>query len=160
MEASPNNNHRGGFAELTPYCGILRVGGYTSQPLPLTTDDIEPFQVGDDDYDFQSSQESTISTISSGLSVTTPSQAKTRSKKRRFEDGDIFADISVWEDEDGIPASARFLALPKTRRKWLRSTSRKVEVGQEQENMWNDFEEADFLQAPDVIEEEMDMVGS
>lgn len=152
-----NNNYRGGFAELTPYCGILKVGGYDSQPLPRTMEAIEPPQIGNDDCDFVSSQESNSST---DTILTEPSPTNSANKKRPFQDEDFLGNVAGWEDEEMLPATARFMAVPKTRRKWPATTTlRKVDVGEDQENIANDFEEADFLRAPDWIEEEMEMDG-
>lgn len=154
-----NDNYRGGFAELTPYCGILKIGGYASQTLPRSTEAIEPLQVENDEYDFVSSQESSISTSSSDTVPTRRAQPTPQSKKRRLEDGDFFGNISVWEDDDMLPSTARFMAVPKTRRKWPIATPRKVDIGAGQENILNDFEEADFLRAPEWVDEEMEMDG-
>jgi len=151
-----HNNYRGGFAELTPYCGILKVGGYGSQPLHRTMEVAEPLQIGNDDFDFVSSQESTSST---GTVRTEPPHTHSVSKKRRFQDEDILANVTVWEDADMLPSTARFMVVPKTRRKWGTIPPRKVDVCEGQENIASDFEEADFLHAPDWIEEEMEMDG-
>lgn len=151
-----NNDYRGGFAELTPYCGILKVGGYDAQPLHCTMKAFEPLQIGNDDYNFVSSQESNSST---DTILTEPSPTNSANKKRPFQDEDFLGNVSVWEDEEMLPATARFMAVPKTRRKWPGTTLRKADVGEGQENSANDFEEADFLRALDCIEEEMEMDG-
>ena len=151
-----NNNYRGGFAELTPYCGILKVGAYGSQSLPHRTEIVEALQIGNDDYDFVSSQDSSVSTDSVS---TDRSQTPSLGKKRPFQDEDIFGHVAVWEDEDMLPPTARFMAVPKTRRKWLSATPRKGGVREGKENITNDFEEADFLRAPEWIEGEMEMDG-
>ena len=153
------STHRGGFTELTPYCGILRIGGYGSQALTSNTGAFGPLRIGNDEYDFCSSQESSTSTSSTDGVSCGPLQTLSLSKKRRFQDEDIFAPVAVWEDEDMVPASARFMAVPKSRRKWPVTTPRKIGVGEGQENITNDFEEAAFLRAPDWLEEDMEMDG-
>lgn len=151
-----NNNYRGGFAELTPYCGILKVGGYDSQPLSGPTGITGTLQIGNDDFDFVSSQDSASST---DTILIDPPQPNSVSKKRRFQDENIFGNVAVWEDDNILPATARFMAVPKTRRKWLGGTVRRADIREGQENIASDFEEADFLRAPELVEEEMEMDG-
>jgi len=153
------NNSSGGFVELSPYCGILKIGGHTSQPLPPTEGDIPPLEFEADDYPFPSSQESATSTLSRDTMPAASLQSASIGKKRPFEDRDVFADISVWEDDDSLPVSARFTAVPKTRRRWHVATPRKGEAGEGQENIMNDFEEAEFLRAREWDEGEVEMDG-
>lgn len=116
-------------------------------------------QVGHDDSDFVSSQESITSSLSTDEMLPEPAQSRPFGKKRAFEEGDIFVDPSVWiEEEDAVPlASTRCMVVPKTRRKELLGSAHKVQQGEDQENGHNDFEEADFLRPPGYIDEDIDM---
>ncbi|KAI9872541.1 MAG: hypothetical protein M1830_001494 [Pleopsidium flavum] len=154
-----SSNKSGGFAELTPYCGILKIGGHTAQPLPSPEEDIPPLQFEADDYGFPSSQESATSSLSTNTIPAASVQSASLGKKRPFADEDIFADVSSWQDDVILPVSARFIAVPRTRRRWHVEMPRKGVAGEGQENIIDDFEEADFLRACVWNEREVVMGG-
>ncbi|KAI9721286.1 MAG: hypothetical protein M1812_002448 [Candelaria pacifica] len=179
-------NSRGrGFAELTPYCGILRTGGYACQTGSggcNTTHDLATFEFDLDDYGFPcSSQESNISTISSdSLPAALPYSS---ANKRRFEDDEedlLNSTNLIWEEEEqylnslsprSYPVShtsmpnldmIRPIALPKTRRKWQLGSLGKETLVRGRENQisgMQDFDEVDFLKPPEWVDREIEMSG-
>ncbi len=157
LNRTTGSNNHGGFAELTPYCGILKIGGYEAQTSHHAVEECAPIQIGSDEYDFVSSQDSNTSTVSTDMLPTLTTQSTCLSKKRRYEEGDTLAEVCVWEDEESIPTSARFIAVPKTRRKVAHMLPRKDDFEVGQENSMFDFGEAEFLMAPECIEEEMEL---
>lgn len=151
--------------ELTPFCGIMKVGGMAVQTHSswAEEDEIEDVPT-EDDIPFLSSQGSTISTssVSSMSSLTGPGM------KRRFSEEDIEEEGTdkIWLDyrdryqdvDPGISSKSkpgslrgglgsRLLAMPKSRRKrYQGSGSSKWDAGEGQENLnMMDFEEAEFL---------------
>ncbi|KAI9701273.1 MAG: hypothetical protein M1836_001943 [Candelina mexicana] len=178
-------NSRGrGFAELTPYCGILRTGGYAFQTTSerSSTHDLATFEFESDDYGFPcSSQESNTSTISTdSMPAAPPSFPIPNANKRRFEEDEEDGPNSlVWEDEEHLhslsprsyPVShtsmpnldmIRPIALPKTRRKWHTGSLGKGTLVGGQENQMNgmhDFDEAEFLRPPEWFDGEIEMSG-
>ncbi|KAK1969823.1 ribonucleotide reductase inhibitor [Colletotrichum sublineola] len=133
--------------ELLPFCGINKVGGLASQPAYASESEHEEEGVPglDNVPGLSSSQESVESTASDG-----------RSKKRFFADEEtdepvqLSANPTAWLDSEVSPRSltpsgwvnARPFAVPrKSRRK----------PAAEQENLVvDDFDDADFLVAPDT----------
>ncbi|RFU28150.1 hypothetical protein B7463_g8183, partial [Scytalidium lignicola] len=139
---------RSGITELTPFCGILKVGGLSQQwcvDEPTVLEDEEDTDEVND-VPFLSSQGSTISTLSVG------SVACNVTNKRRYPGED---------DEDGIqvvsggviPVSADFrgrvIAVP--RRKKGQVTGAEVFA----QGSAIDFEDADFLDYSSYEEVEM-----
>jgi hypothetical protein len=151
--------------ELTPFCGIMKVGGMAVQTHPSWADEDEVEDVpAEDDIPFLSSQGSTISTSS----IATMSSLTGFGTKRRFSEQDIEEEETdrIWLDDrdryqdvdleislKSKPASlpgglgSRPLAMPKSRRKrYQGSGSNKWDAGEGQENLnMMDFEEAEFL---------------
>lgn len=114
------------FTGLVPYCGILKIGGHLSQPVP-TEDNLPPLYFGTDDQSLPSSQESSMSSFSTD-SAAIPVPIYSRNNKRRREDADD-EDLGL-ESQPVSPRSrpishtrmpnldqVRPIALPKTRRK-------------------------------------------
>ena len=98
----------GGFAELAPYCGVHKIGGFESQIVP-PEEDLPALQLDDnDDYGFPSSQDSDISSISTdSVPTTLPfhpiKDFYPNNNKRAFtEDNDEFRTSSdpLWPAED------------------------------------------------------------
>lgn len=78
-----------GYTGLVPYCGILKVGGYAAQPIPVPTEeDLPPLHFDDDQWSssFPSSQESNTSSVASV--VTSKPEFLPSIKKRRREEAD------------------------------------------------------------------------
>lgn len=152
--------------ELTPFCGILKVGGLSQQPAGRDYEEFDEIPE-DDEYDvpFLSSQGSTISDVSVASEMAS-------AHKRRIDedDGDEIdaVDIqhyeNIWRDEQvsprsrpvdlgmGLDISSRSMAVPKSRRKpygsrMVGGIGKLMDVGMGgQENVMSmDFEEADFL---------------
>jgi hypothetical protein len=142
-----------GSKELTPFCGLMKVGG-----LGVQSQGASPEL---DDLPFLSSQGSTISTISID-------DGKAGGNKRRFdedeaeESGDIWRDPAFWDVELspkskpmvlGTSLTERTLAMPKSRKKSDRLrkvTALGMGLGQENQesnttDVAMDFGEAEFL---------------
>lgn len=156
--------------ELTPFCGIMKVGGMAVQGWDYSIgnhqhredEEEDPDVPREDEIPFLSSQGSTISCAS----VATTGAGY----KRRFDDeeeqvdGDQGELYDIWRDNDDIQLSPktkpmdltgvglgfgrRAIAVPKSRQTG-RGTVAKVAVIEGQENSHNvvdiDFEEAEFL---------------
>lgn len=151
-------------AELTPFCGIMKVGGFGVQSFGQ--EDEVP---DEDDVPFFSSQGSTVT----NASVDDDELAR---GKRRFDEEDNEEDdvdivdsraFGIWRDvssrvasirsDDGWQTQGRPLAVPKRR---LRGISRqKLGVGQENSGFAvdMDFEEADFLDFNAWKDDEMEL---
>ncbi|MCJ1285843.1 hypothetical protein MMC26_005185 [Xylographa opegraphella] len=119
-------------SELTPFCGIHKVGGYGYQ-----------LHAADDDNDaesiFPSSQESSTSSMA-------PPASPPTTKKRGWSVGsdDLVENINAFRGSMS-PPPLRPLAQPKTRVR--RSPRSNAWGGCEHDVMeWDDFEEAHFLQ--------------
>ncbi|MCJ1393647.1 hypothetical protein MMC18_006522 [Xylographa bjoerkii] len=113
-------------SELTPFCGINKVGGYQYQLH------------ADDESCFLSSQESTASSMA-------PPASSPNTKKRGWSFGsdDLAEHINVFRGSMSPPL--RPIAQPKTRIR--RSPRSNAWGGFEYDVMeWDDFEEAQFLQ--------------
>ncbi|KAK2057059.1 ribonucleotide reductase inhibitor [Colletotrichum caudatum] len=132
--------------ELLPFCGINKVGGLASQPAYASDSEHEEEDVpGFDDLPgLSSSQESVESTASDG-----------RSKKRYFVDEETEEPVQAWANRtawldtvsprsltpSGLANARPFAALRKSRNK--------PAAGQEN-LVVEDFDDADFLVAPDT----------
>ncbi|KAE8449045.1 hypothetical protein EG329_008633 [Mollisiaceae sp. DMI_Dod_QoI] len=150
----PRTRPRAGARELTPFCGILKVGGMAQQQWGIYNSGSASAVEEDSDHDmpFLSSQGSTISDVS----VDTPN-----GHKRRFFEGEdeVLEDIA---GSGGRALGERVLAVPR-RKKWTGKVPDPVRiVGQENlgfsvrdvgEDV--DFEEAEFLDYGLVGEVEM-----
>ncbi|KUJ13780.1 uncharacterized protein LY89DRAFT_687143 [Mollisia scopiformis] len=141
----PKTRPRAGARELTPFCGILKVGGMAQQQWGIYNSG--SVAVEDEEMPFLSSQGSTISDVSVDAS-------RNGGQKRRFfedEEGEV---------ENGIGGSVlgeRVLAVPR-RKKWNGKVPDGVKiVGQENAGFGQDmdFEDADFLDYGLVGEVEM-----
>lgn len=121
--------------ELLPFCGINKVGGFESQPAFVHDD------VPDEDAvpDLTMSQE----TVDGNETATPPS------RKRIYDDEEYVQQLGG-ELSPGSRGNARLLAVPHSRVK--KSTVHRT-VGQENRNVDQDFEDADFL----VFDEEQDL---
>lgn len=128
--------------ELTPYCGILKVGGLASQQTQSIPDV--------DDVPFLSSQASTIS----AASVTSKRRfVDEREEEEEDEDDLDLVDIAgddedetTWHEAEISPLSRpRTLAMPKSRRRRVIRSLEKVQGGSGREKMDFDFGEAEFL---------------
>ena len=151
--------------ELTPFCGIMKVGGMAVQTGSSWVDEDEVEDVPpEDNLPFLSSQGSTISTSSvDSMSGLTGSGTKRRFSEEEVEeeetnkiwrdDRDRYQSIDVGISPKSKPASlpgglgSRPLAMPKSRRKrYQGSGSNKWDAREGQENLnMMDFEEAEFL---------------
>ena len=161
--SDPTRSTSTSFNALLPYCGILKVGGYESQqPVPEEAD-LPPLQSDHDDWDFPSSQESNVSTISNS-SLISPAYtpiATISGHKRRREDADE-EDLDL-ESQPVSPRSRpishtrmpnlndiRTIALPKSRRK----VSQVKEIRESEMLDVGDFGEAEFLRPAEWVKSE------
>ena len=175
---SPGIRERLGFAELTPYCGIMKIGGHSSQPAP-TEEDLPPLQFDNEDDGFPSSQGSKASTI---CADSMPAQithvlATTMNNKRRCDDLDQedLLDLTTGDDYFDFQAvsprtypvshtrmpnldSIRPLAVPRTRKKW-NAAPRPKQGGEVKMAEIEDFEEAEFFKPEDWATTEVEMGG-
>lgn len=147
---------RAGARELTPFCGILKVGGLAQQQWGIYnpggsyqshTNVYEEEMDETDEVPFLSSQGSTISTAS----VNTP----TRENKRRFFEEDEDEGEDERKDYSSREFGERKLAAPK-RKKWASKVA--ARAGQENVTVVGqdvDFEDAEFLDYGLVGEVEM-----
>lgn len=146
--------------ELTPFCGIMKVGGMAVQTSSSWANEDEVEDVpAEDDIPFLSSQQSTISSSSiASISNLTGSGTKRRFSEEEtdeiwLDDRDRYQDVDLEISPKSKPAylqgglGSRPLAMPKGRRKrYQGSGSSKCDVGKGQENLnMMDFEEAEFL---------------
>ena len=134
-------------AELSPFCGIHKVGGHSSQwenvlpPSLATRGELYDGEAMDGITSSQDSQATTISTDS----VPSPQIAQKLSKKRSLEEDETTS--------DGVPSfpkplestSARPIAQPNLRRKHLRAVARDQHYRTSRTGEM-DFDEASFLQ--------------
>ncbi|RDW61334.1 hypothetical protein BP5796_11226 [Coleophoma crateriformis] len=120
--------------ELTPWCGILKVGGMAQQMMDEDEDEVP----------FFSSQESTASNAS------VVSREGMGSKRRFFEEEEEEEDA----EEMQVVMGQRVMAHPRRRK--MHSAFKSSALGQENESM--DFGEADFLDYS--VMEEVDMADS
>ncbi|KAL6720437.1 hypothetical protein ACLMJK_002359 [Lecanora helva] len=144
-----NGNATPGFAELLPYCGILKTGGYAPQPGPsLVQEDLPPLQFSHEDWgDLCPSSQDSLSSLDSLNAPITPITIP--SNKRRREDADE-EDLDV-EASPVSPRSrpvshtpmpnldsVREIKMPRSRRRVGKEMEMEmVDVG--------DFGEAEFL---------------
>ncbi|KAI9846380.1 MAG: hypothetical protein M1838_001283 [Thelocarpon superellum] len=170
-------------AELTPYCGILKVGSYAVQSTSQhpAFDLSPPCSDGDDPGWGGSSQDSMTSTVSTDSMPAAPPLICDGSHKRRLEDEDEddLGQPLIYEDDDLDPvdfltasnppvampdlAFSRPLAHPRGRRRRQVISGGKGQQCEGQENAWRgglhrvaDFDEAEFLQPlGEVAEVEM-----
>ncbi|PBP26029.1 hypothetical protein BUE80_DR003101 [Diplocarpon rosae] len=153
-----NTRPRAGNRELTPFCGIMKVGGMAGQQWDsysnaagegeesARTEDEE-----DDDVPFLSSQGSTISNVS------TEAYTSGGSKRRFLEDEELDTGTEMGGVNGSSALSERVLAVPR-RKKWSEKTQGQVRIfGQENFTPGDDFEDADFLDYS--LSEEVEMSG-
>ena len=174
----------GGFAELTPYCGILKIGGHSTQDSTCNhSTHFIPSQSNYEDFSFGgSSQESSISTISSdSMPARHPAYISTTRKRRLTDDiepGEQLTSEDVVNTLDFLHTCSinrsttlsthprRPMAHPKTRVKGSAEPLQRLSKAMDQENAWSgeeagamDFEDADFLRPPDDLDREVEMGG-
>ncbi|KAG4440646.1 hypothetical protein IFR05_003880 [Cadophora sp. M221] len=149
---------RSGNRELTPFCGILKVGGMAGQqwgiynPGGAAGDMEEDTSSSEDEIPFLSSQGSTISNSSVEKAITPGGN-----KRRFFEDEDLVSNSNTGMNFGrgfGSGLGDRVLAVPR-RKKWSGKvpvhTAGQVRIfGQENFNLGGgkedvDFEDAEFL---------------
>lgn len=126
--------------ELTPFCGLLKIGGMAQQQLEFgySPASSSPDAYMDDDYVPALSQGSTVSNDSVG----TPGE-----RKRRMDFDDEDSDSSPFEftfsphNFGSNSQRDRVMAVPRGRKS--RAKTNVAVVGQENTDM--DFEEAEFL---------------
>jgi hypothetical protein len=151
--------------ELTPFCGIMKVGGMAVQGWGDDADDEVPAQ---DDVPSLSSQESTISTISTDSRTSYKRRLDDEEEDEEPEPDKVVYDI--WRDADddvqlspktrpvdlaprfglGLGSGKRTIAVPKSRRKGASGGKSAVLEGQENDNLTAgvlqiDFGEAEFM---------------
>jgi len=160
----PKTRPRAGARELTPFCGILKVGGMKNQQWGIYSpkDYGNDFIMGEDDPKEEErdwvpalSQDSTISNRIE--EVHTPG-----GNKRRFldeEEGDeiLFGEAFLGGRENASPGE-RVLAVPR-KKKWSGSIGGRIRSGQENSHFLtgreDDFQDAEFLDYGLVREVEM-----
>ncbi|KAF7877272.1 hypothetical protein EAF04_000955 [Stromatinia cepivora] len=143
---------RAGIRELTPFCGLMKVGGMSVQGYNESGEAIE--EGDEEDYEdglWDSSQESMMSNGSVG-SYGGGSGAKRRFIDEEEERGNVFG-----ERNDGrvlMDVGDRRIAMPKSRRSEKGGGSMTTRFGGD-ENADMDFGEADFLDYGSVEEVQM-----
>jgi len=180
-KAKPKTRPRAGARELTPFCGLLKVGGMSQQQWGIyspnhagnmaqdrdsyAAEAEEGFADGEDgemEDEFAAppwSSQGSVSTVSSYGEVATP--GGTSNKRRYFED-----DVEGQGEDGGVvfsvgmgmgnPLGERVLAVPR-RKKWVES-AKFNRGGQENVGIVGedvDFEEAEFLDYGLIKEVEM-----
>ncbi|KAI9849171.1 MAG: hypothetical protein M1837_005401 [Sclerophora amabilis] len=167
-------------AELSPYCGIMKVGGHSHQESTSALSQTTFPDEWSDDFGLPgSSQESNTSVFSTESVPATAPESMAQHNKRRFDDDHDPADSFIYEDDATSLASypvshtsmpdfdvIRPLARPRTRRKQTRSSMHKDHLYHGQENYtesgtsnMEDFGEADFLRPPSRLDYEVEMRG-
>ena len=169
-----------GFAELAPYCGIMKIGGHSSQPAPAE-EDLPPLQSDNDNDGFPSSQESMASTISTESIpaqmsyVSTPAVVNKNKRRCDVLDRDDSPDSAIGDDHFAFRAvfprtypvshtrmpnldSTRPISIPKTRNRWI-VPPRTRQSGEAQMVDIGDFEEAEFFKPDDWATTEVEMGG-
>jgi len=151
----PKTRPRAGARELTPFCGILKVGGMAQQQWGIynssSTSAVEE-DMDDEDMPFLSSQGSTVSDVSV---VDTPN-----GHKRRFSEDEEEVENGI--GGGGRALGERVLAVPR-RKRWTGKVPDVVRiVGQENLGFAGgqdvDFEEAPFLDYG-LVGENVEMSG-
>lgn len=133
--------------ELTPFCGIMKVGGLAQQEYVEEYEEV----LEEDDIPFLCSQGSTISDVS----VTSLPPNKRRHESDDEDGGGLWRmeesplTSSLFRSGSEMDLGSRVMAKPKTRRKGIGGYDMKGKGGDtqtgDQENVVMDFEEADFL---------------
>ncbi|TDZ74976.1 hypothetical protein C8034_v007540 [Colletotrichum sidae] len=140
--------------ELMPFCGINKIGGLSAQPVGSSDDeDYERDIPGLDDIPGLSSSQESVESVES-TSSDTPS-------RKRFYDADeeganneatrMWTDRSAWLEGEVSPRSPAPSGFANSRPLAVPRKSRFLKLKMEQENVVaDDFEDADFLVAPDT----------
>ncbi|KAH8802767.1 ribonucleotide reductase inhibitor-domain-containing protein [Xylogone sp. PMI_703] len=150
ISSGRNKSQRSEARELTPFCGILKVGGLSQQQWGIYEPAVRgEDEISTDDMDhvpFLSSQGSTISTMS------VDSMATHVTNKRSYSEEDGDSDDN-FIDEDTIPVSTDFqdrvIAVPRKRK------GQAARTGLAPQNNLIDFGDADFLDYSSYGEVEM-----
>ncbi|KAI9753562.1 MAG: helicase [Chaenotheca gracillima] len=180
-----SNGGGSGRVELTPFCGIMKIGGFAEQDSSSSSSSSFPSFYPDDFSAFElpdSSQESNISVAASD-SAPVPDQGTFRRKnKRRFEGGADRDDCVIFDQDDLLTSSSssypvshtsmpkfdslRPMARPKTRRRYHICIPRDDDLSADQEGVevhamsdQDDFDEAEFLRPPTHMDHEVEMGG-
>jgi hypothetical protein len=146
--------------ELTPFCGIMKVGGMAVQGWDAEADvDV----LAENDLPFLSSQASTISTTSTNSQTGYKRRFLDEEEDEELEGGGAY---DIWRDVDddvqlspktrpvdlvpGLVLGRRAMAVPKSRRKGGGEVKSAVMEGQENDSLGTgvldvDFGEADFM---------------
>ncbi|KAK4631922.1 hypothetical protein CLAFUW4_02378 [Fulvia fulva] len=131
--------------ELTPFCGLHKVGGLTEQEIPSSAPAIMGMEE-EEDYDMPALSTSQGSFMSTQNSFMASARTYTESKKRTYEDeadDDMDKFFDEQGDEDMAISQQNTAARPIAR---LKGTTRKV---QQQHGVRifgsDDFDEAPFL---------------
>ncbi|MCJ1231641.1 hypothetical protein MMC12_008320 [Toensbergia leucococca] len=165
-----------GFTELTPYCGILDVGGHAPLAV-LENEDIPPFHVNGENC---SSQKFTLSPTSTSLTPSTLSDAplKAGTTKRSREESDEEITLSGICCHDDLncrafspphhPTTLFRMSILDTMRPKVQPKSRKPSPPVSSPSMHaqeiemkdvGDFEEADFFRPDEWEDREGKMLG-
>jgi len=161
----PKTRPRAGARELTPFCGILKVGGLNSQQWGIYT----PKDYGTDSRMDEDDQEEIdwIPALSQGSTISNRNEEVQTpgGNKRRFLDeeegeGFVFGEASLWGKE-GVGFEERVLAVPR-RKRWMDTGNMGLGMkrsGQENSQVVirreDDFQDAEFLDYGLVREVEM-----
>jgi hypothetical protein len=152
----PKTRPRAGARELTPFCGILKVGGMAQQQWGIySSSSTSNYAVEEDMEDGDMPVLSQGSTVSDVSVVEIPNGHK----RRFFEDEDEVLDFNMDRGMGARPLAERPLAVPR-RKRWTGKVPDNVRVVG-QENAFGvtredvDFEDADFLDYGLVGEVEM-----
>lgn len=146
-DPSPARRYGAPRKELTPFCGIMKVGGLAQQTY---TADIEDDIPTEDDLPFLSSQGSMLSDVSTQAPATPSGHKRRFSSDDEEEEADFDLAMGRWTDDAPSPKSQpiargvenRTLAQPRSRRtRTLPFQTR----GDGREEMAVDFEDAEFL---------------
>ncbi|KAK6580530.1 hypothetical protein PZA11_006766 [Diplocarpon coronariae] len=138
----PKTRPRAGNRELTPFCGIMKVGGMADQQWGIYSTEVgegeESEEMGDeedDDVPFLSSQGSTISNVS------TKAVIPGVNKRRFLDDEELDAGAEIGGANSCSVMGERVLAVPRRKK-----THAQMRVfGQENFALGDDFEDAEFL---------------
>ncbi|KAL8715539.1 MAG: hypothetical protein Q9220_000875 [cf. Caloplaca sp. 1 TL-2023] len=147
----PMTAYRSGAAELVPYCGMMKVGGYQAQPSRgVDALHASLFEIDESEVDLSSSSQESIENEEE--SAVLPVAVSHYSTKRRFsddnEDGGILVDGTgtIVQHTEATPVSMALRPIAQARGHRPAAFKDKVLIEE-------DFEEATFLRG---LDEDMD----